>query len=74
MITSGRLDPLELTDTDWARCTELVSTYSDLRLDLMDASLVAVAERHNLTTIATLNHRDFTVIRPRHVEAFELIP
>jgi hypothetical protein len=27
-----------------------------------------------VTTIATLNHRDFTVVRPRHTAAFELIP
>jgi predicted nucleic acid-binding protein len=47
--------------------------YSDLRLDLMDASLVAVAESIGITTIATLNRRDFTVVRPRHVEAFELL-
>jgi hypothetical protein len=74
MVTTGRLDALELTDSDWARCLELVERYADLSLDLMDASLVAVAERLGVTTIATLNHRDFTVVRPRHVEAFELIP
>jgi hypothetical protein len=45
-----------------------------MRLDLIDASLVAVAERLRLTTLATLNRRDFTVVRPRHAEAFELLP
>jgi predicted nucleic acid-binding protein len=32
------------------------------------------AERLRTTTIATLNHRDFRVVRPRHVGAFTLIP
>lgn len=74
MITSGRLHPLDLTDADWARCAELVATYSDLRLDLMDAPLVAIGERHQVSTIATLNRRDFTVVRPRHADSFTLLP
>ncbi|MHB2022060.1 MAG: hypothetical protein ACYCO3_01820 [Mycobacteriales bacterium] len=40
----------------------------------MEASIVAVAERLNLTELATLNRRDFTVVRPRHVDAFTLLP
>lgn len=50
------------------------STSADLPLDLIDASLVAVAERLGLTTIATLDHRDFRVVRPTHCDAFELVP
>jgi hypothetical protein len=45
-----------------------------MRLEVIDASVVATAERLGLPRIATLNHRDFAVIRPVHVEAFELIP
>jgi predicted nucleic acid-binding protein len=41
---------------------------------LVDASIIAVAERLNVTTIATLDRRDFTVVRPVHCQAFELIP
>lgn len=71
---SRQLEPLDLESVDWARSTELCDTYRDLHLDLMDASLVAIAERLGLTTIATMNHRDFTVVRPAHCDAFELIP
>jgi predicted nucleic acid-binding protein len=59
---------------DYLRISELVDTYSDLRLGMVDASIVAVAERLHVTTIATLNRRDFSVVRPRHTQAFELIP
>lgn len=52
----------------------MASAEGVMRLDLIDASLVAVAERLRLTTLATLNRRDFTVVRPRHAEAFELLP
>lgn len=74
LITSGQLTPINLTEEDWQRCADLAEQYASLRLDLIDASLVAVAERLKLTTLATLNHRDFTVVRPRHADAFELLP
>ena len=73
-VTSGELTRVELSDADWDRVVELVETYADLGLGLVDASVIAVAERLRVTTIATLNHRDFTVVRPRHCPAFELIP
>jgi hypothetical protein len=45
-----------------------------LRLGLVDASVVTVAENLNVVTVATLNHRDFTVVRPGHADAFEILP
>lgn len=74
MVTASRLQAVDLTGADWSRCVELVEGYADLRLDLMDASIVAVAERLGVTTVATLNHRDFTVVRPRHLDGLELLP
>lgn len=74
MVVEGRLEAIDLTAADWQRCLDLVGRYTDLRLDLMDASLVAVAERLRLDTIATLNHRDFAVVRPSHAGAFVLVP
>lgn len=74
VVTSGRLERIELIEEDWVRCVELAETYADMELDLMDASLVAVAERMRQTDIATLNYRDFTAVRPRHVAAFGLLP
>jgi predicted nucleic acid-binding protein len=59
---------------DWARIRELVTTYADLRLGGTDASVVTLAERLRATRIATLNHRHFTVVRPRYADAFELLP
>lgn len=74
MVAAGRLQALDLTEAEWHRCAELVEHYTDLRLDLMDASLVAVAERLGARKIATMNRRDFAVVRPSHVEAFKLVP
>ncbi|GAA4230503.1 hypothetical protein GCM10023075_40380 [Streptosporangium album] len=44
------------------------------RLDPADVSVVAIAERLGVTQIATIDRRDFTLIRPRHVSAFRLLP
>ncbi len=73
-IADGELVVVDLTSGDWARCAELLRIYHDMRLGLVDASVVAVAERLGLTTIATLNRRDFAVVRPSHVDAFDLVP
>jgi hypothetical protein len=37
-------------------------------------AVIAIAERLNVATVATLDRRDFTVARPRHVKALTLIP
>ncbi len=74
MVTTGRLDAVDLTAADWDRVLELVEAYGDLALDIIDASLIAVAERLDQRTIATLNHRDFAVVRPAHCDAFALVP
>ena len=74
LLTTGELDVIDLTLDDYDRCVQLIETYADMGLVLVDASVVTIAERLRIGTIATLNRRDFTVVRPRHVEAFELVP
>lgn len=73
-IAAGELLVEDLTTGDWARVGELVATYASLPLGGTDASLVAIAERLGASHIATLDRRHFTVVRPHHVEAFELSP
>ncbi len=73
-ITSRQLLVENLEDSDWERIAGLVTTYASLRLGGTDASVVTLAERLGTTRIATLNHRHFTVVRPRHADAFELLP
>ena len=71
----GRRSPVENLDrVDWEPIRELVTVYADLRLGGTDASLVALGERLGVATLATLIRRDFTVVRLRHIDAFELLP
>lgn len=60
--------------SDLTRAAELVETYADLPLGMVDATVVAVAERLGVTELATLDRRDFSVVRPAHIEAFTLLP
>lgn len=56
-------------------CVSVAERYADIGLGLADASLVALAERLDTTTIATLDERHFRVVRPLSGgAAFRLLP
>lgn len=74
-VTSGAsLTRIDLDTPDWTRAIDLIDTYADLGLGLVDASVIAIAERLGVTTIATVNPREFRVVRPVHCDAFDLVP
>lgn len=73
-LVRGSLDLQPLERDDLIRMAELIETYADLGLGTVDASVIATAERLGATTIATLDRRHFTIVRPSHVGAFELAP
>jgi uncharacterized protein len=73
-VVDGSVLVAHLDAEDWQRVIDLLVRYADLPLNLVDASIVAVAERLEQTAIATLDHRHFSVVRPRHVRSFELLP
>jgi predicted nucleic acid-binding protein len=62
------------TAHDLERCATFQREYADLRLGVVDASIIALAERLAEPKIATLEERHFTVVRPRHVPAFTILP
>jgi predicted nucleic acid-binding protein len=64
----------QLTLADLQRSAELESAYADLDLGLVDASVIALCERLDEPKVATLDRRDFAVVRPRHREGLELLP
>jgi uncharacterized protein len=65
---------ISLTNADLSRISDILSQYADSRIDFVDASVMAVAERLSITTILTLDQRDFRLFRPRHCQNFELLP
>ncbi len=63
-----------LTITDFARAVALMDEYHDAELDFVDCCLTALAERLGITGICTFDRRDFSIIRPKHADYFELLP
>ncbi len=73
-LAAGNLIAEPVLAGDWLRIAELVAGYRDLPLGTVDASVVAAGERRGITEVATLDRRHFSVVRPAHVDAFDLLP
>jgi predicted nucleic acid-binding protein len=65
---------VELVRADYARVRELLERHGDLSLGFVDAAVVAVVERLGERKLATLDHRHFGSVRPRHADALTLLP
>lgn len=59
---------------DWPLMAELVARYADFPLGGADASVVALAARHQTDIVITLDRRHFSAIRPPHCDALRLFP
>jgi uncharacterized protein len=73
-IIAGRYELASLDADDLARVVELESRYADADLGFVDASIVAVCERLDIAAVATFDHRDFSIIRPRHRPSLDIVP
>jgi predicted nucleic acid-binding protein len=66
------VEPLEAEDM--TRAAAVMAEYADLGLGFVDATIVAIAERLRVRTVATTDRRHFSAVRPRHVRALVLAP
>lgn len=73
-IDAGAFELLDLPRRWLLRAGELVEHYRDQALGLVDATVLAAAEMLEEPKLATLDHRHFSLIRPAHREAMELLP
>jgi predicted nucleic acid-binding protein len=64
----------DLQPPDYARLSELLVIYADLRLGFVDAAVLAVTERVGERQVATLDHRHFGVVRLAHTDALQILP
>jgi predicted nucleic acid-binding protein len=71
---TSKLINISLENHDLQRISSLIKTYSDTRLDFADLCVVAIAERYQIQTILTLDHRDFSIVRPQHCDYLTLLP
>lgn len=73
-ILAGAYIVEDLRPDDYRRIRELCDRYADADVGFVDASVLAVAERLNEPKLATLDHRHFGMMHPRHVDALRLLP
>ena len=73
-LAAGALTPEPVLAGDWLRIAELTARYRDIPLGTVDASVITAAERLKISGVATLDRTHFSVVRPNHVQAFELLP
>lgn len=73
-IVAGAYSVVELLPEDFARVRELCDRYADADIGFVDAAVLAVVERLREPKLATLDRRHFGTLRPRHVDALELLP
>ena len=73
-LPQSKYRPVALRPEDFVRAADILRKYQDTRVDFVDATIAAIAERLHIQTILTLDQRDFGLIRPAHVDFFELLP
>ena len=73
-IVAGAYRVEDLRPEDYRRIREICDRYADSDVGFVDAAVLAVAERLNEPKLATLDHRHFRLLRPRHVDTLRLLP
>lgn len=73
-IAAGAFTVIELIPDDHARVRFLCDRYADSDIGFVDAAVLAIVERLGEDKLATLDHRHFSILRPRHVDSLRLLP
>lgn len=73
-LIASDADVAQLMPADLKRALEILTQYAGSRLDFVDATIVALAERENITQVLTFDRRDFSIIHPQHCSYFEILP
>ncbi|MEB3032563.1 PIN domain-containing protein [[Mycobacterium] nativiensis] len=73
-LSGGAWELVDFTAADVERAAAVIEKYRDQNIGVADASNVVLAQRYQTRSIATLDHRHFTVLRPLDGGRFTLVP
>lgn len=73
-IADSHFITVAVNEHDLTRVAEILAEYVDSKIDFVDATVMAIAERYNCHTILTVDRRDFQVFRPTHCDYFVILP
>ena len=74
LVANGKFEIVRSMDLDFRRAAELIEQYDDINIDMVDAVIVALAERLKIGTVLTVDRRHFGMFKPTHCDAFEILP
>jgi uncharacterized protein len=73
-LTAGHYLYLQVELQDIEQALQIMAHYQGVPLGLVDSSIIALAERHQIRRILTLDRRHFSLIKPQRLEYLELFP
>lgn len=73
-LAGGAWDLATINAADLTKIVLIIEHYGDQAIGVADASNVALADRYQTTTIATLDRRHFNVLRPLSGGYFAVVP
>jgi uncharacterized protein len=73
-IANGAYRLHHLDERGLVRAAEIEQTYESLDLGLVDVAVMVTCEQLGETKVATLDRRDFAVVRPAHCDSLTLVP
>ena len=73
-LSSGAWDLAAFEASDLELAGSIIKKYRDQQIGVADAGNVVLADRYRTRTIATLDRRHFTVLRPIQGGRFTLVP
>ena len=73
-LAGGAWELASFDASELADARGLIERYADQSIGVADASMVVLANRYRTTTIVTLDHRHFEVVRPFGGGRFTVLP
>jgi len=73
-VNGGFLRVLPLRSPDVVGINAILEQYEDQSFQLADAALMYLAQRENVSTIFTLDRKDFSVYRPASGKSLTILP
>ena len=73
-LAGGAWDLATIDSIDLAKTVPIIERYADHAIGVADASNVVLADRYRTTTVATLDRRHFSVLRPLSGGYFAIVP
>jgi uncharacterized protein len=74
LLEDGLIQCVELDAAAGTTIADLARRYADIRPQLADVTIVYLATKEKVTTVFTLDNRDFAIYRDQHGRPFRLIP